>query len=251
MAEYSVSELAELADVTVRTLHYYDEIGLLKSSKRTAAGYRRYGMQDLLRLQQILFFKAVDMPLDEIQAILDQPDFDEIQALRDHRRRLRERTARLERLITTIDRTIHQLTEGKEMLSDEELFAGFTPEQAVHYDREARERWGDEEIDRTLDRLRKMSKAQWDGVQEQGEGVTKRLASLIDHAPEDPQVQDAIAQHHAWIENFYPAPAEVYRGLGRMYVEHEGFRTYYEKYETGLAEFIQAAIEVYCERHLS
>jgi DNA-binding transcriptional MerR regulator len=251
MAEYSVSELADLADVTVRTLHYYDEIGLLKSSKRTAAGYRRYETQDLLRLQQILFFKEIEMPLDEIQAILDQPDFDEIQALRDHRRRIRERAARLARLITTIDRTIHKLTEGREMLSDEELFAGFTPEQAERYDREARERWGDEDVDRTLDRLRKMSKAEWDGVQEQGEEATKRLASLIERAPEDAQVQEAIAQHHAWIENFYPAPAEVYRGLGRMYVEHEGFRAYYEKYETGLAEFIQTAIEVYCERHLS
>src|SRR5512136_2331510 len=100
---YTVQQLARLAGVSVRTLHHYDHIGLLAPSARTAAGYRLYGAADLLRLQQILFFKELDLPLDEIQDILDDPDFDQIEALESHKRLLRERADRLARLLMTID----------------------------------------------------------------------------------------------------------------------------------------------------
>src|SRR5512142_78697 len=109
---YTVQQLARLAGVSVRTLHYYDQIGLLKPSARTAAGYRLYGEADLLRLQQILFFRELDFPLTEIQAILDQPDFDQVKALRDHRLLLQQEADRLGRLLNTIEKTISRLTEN-------------------------------------------------------------------------------------------------------------------------------------------
>ncbi|HLF28609.1 MAG TPA: MerR family transcriptional regulator [Anaerolineae bacterium] len=251
MAVYTVNQLAKLAGVSVRTLHHYDHIGLLKPSARTAAGYRLYGEADLLRLQQILFFKQFDMALVEIQAILDQPDFDQVRALQSHRRLLEQHGERLARLIRTIDRTILRLTEVEMSLTDEELFEGFTPEQAERYGREARERWGAEQVEATEQRIRKMTKQQWQGIKAEGEQVTLLLASLMDRASDDAEVQQAIARHHAWIENFWTPSAESYRALGQGYVEHPEFRAFYEKVRPGLAEFMRAAMEVYCDQTLA
>lgn len=244
---YTVRQLAKLAGVTVRTLHHYDQIGLLRPGARTAAGYRLYGEADLLRLQQILLFKEMDVPLDQIRQILDDPQFDLVQALRSYRQALQQRAARLETLLHTIDKTIATLTEDRPMLTVEELYEGFSPEDAERYRREARANWGEEMVDASEQRARQMSKAEWQAVGQQGEEATQRMADLMGHSPDDPAVQAAIAQHHAWIEHFYPAPAELYRGLGQMYVEHPEFRAFYEKYRPGLADFMQAAMAHYAD----
>src|SRR5512135_1184705 len=139
MITYTVRKLAELAGITVRTLHHYDELGLLRPSARTAAGYRLYGETDLLRLQQILFFRELAFPLADIQAILDDPDFDQVQALRDHREMLQQEADRLARLLNTIEKTISRLTEDNMTMTDEELYEGFTPEQIERYTRETNE----------------------------------------------------------------------------------------------------------------
>lgn len=248
---YTVRQLARLAGVTVRTLHHYDQIELLRPSARTAAGYRLYGEQDLLRLQQILLFRELDVPLGEIRAILDDPQFDLVQGLRSHRQTLQARAARLQTLLHTIDKTIATLTEDTPMLTVEELYEGFSKEDAQRYRREARENWGAEMVEATEQRARAMSKEQWRAVGQQGEAAAQLMAGLMGHDPADPAVQDAIAQHHAWIENFYPAPAELYRGLGQMYAEHPEFRAYYEKYRPGLADFMQAAMSYYADTALT
>ncbi len=248
---HTVRQLARLAGVTVRALHHYDQIGLLRPNARTAAGYRLYGEADLLRLQQILLFREMDVPLDQIREILDDPQFDLVQALRSHRHTLQVRAVRLETLLHTIDKTIAKLTEDTPMLTVEELYEGFSKEDAERYRREARELWNPEMVEATEQRARKMSKAQWAAVGQQGEQATQLLASLMDHSPDDPAVQAAIAQHHAWIENFYPAPAELYRGLGQMYVEHPEFHAFYEKYRPGLADFMQAAMAHYADTALA
>ncbi len=250
---YTVRQLARLAGVTVRTLHHYDQIGLLQPDARSAAGYRLYGQQGLLRLQQILLFRELDVPLSEIRSILDDPQFDLVQALRGHRQTLQARAARLETLLHTIDKTIATLTSSEEppMLTVEELYEGFSKEDAERYRREARANWGDEMVEASEQRAARMSKAQWQAVGQQGEAATQLMASLMGQAPDDPAVQAAIAQHHAWIENFYPAPAELYRGLGQMYVEHPEFRAFYEKVRPGLAGFMQAAMAHYADTALA
>ena len=141
-ATYSVGKLAKMAGVSVRTLHHYDRIGLLRPSSRTEVGYRRYGEKELLRLQQILFFKELSLSLDEIRDILDDPGFDLVAALHQHRALLQQRAARLSRLLETVDKTIRRLTEDTMTMTDEELYAGFTPEQRERYPREAREKYG-------------------------------------------------------------------------------------------------------------
>jgi len=100
-------------------------------------------------------------------------------------------------------------------------------------------------------RIRNMSKEQWQAVKDEGDQVTRLIAELADRAPDDPAVQGLIARHHAWIERFYPASAEVYRGLGQGYASHPEFRATYDKYRPGLADFLQAAMAYYAEHTLS
>jgi DNA-binding transcriptional MerR regulator len=247
---YTVGQLAKMAGVSVRTLHHYDQIGLLKPPARTEAGYRLYGEPELLRLQQILFFKELDMPLDEVRHILDDPGFDQVAALEGHRQALQQRMERLARLLKTIDRTIDRLTEDDMTLKDEELYEGFTTEQIERYKREAREMYDPALVAESERRVKKMSRAEWQAVKDEGEAVTTGLAALIDRAPGDAEVQRLIARHHAWIENFYPCSAEVYRGLGQGYVEHPEFRAFYEKVHPGLADFMAAAMNHYADQIL-
>lgn len=250
MKAYTVGQLAKMAGVSIRTLHHYDQIGLLEPSGRTEAGYRLYGEPELLRLQQILFFKELDMPLDQVRQILDDPGFDQVAALAHHRHLLRGRMERLARLLQTIDRTIDRLTEDDMTLTDEELYEGFTKEQIERYKREAREMYDPALVEESERRVKQMSRAEWKAVGAEGEAVTTALAAVADRDPGDPEVQKLIARHHAWIENFYACSAEIYRGLGRGYVEHPEFRAFYEKYRPGLADFMAAAMNHYADQVL-
>ena len=250
MTAYTIKKLARMAGVSVRTLHHYDHIGLLKPASRTSAGYRRYGEQELLRLQQILFFRELDFPLGEIRDILDDPAFDQVEALKNHRRLLQRRAERLARLLKTVDKTIQRLTEDDMGMTDEELYEGFTKEQIERYKREARERFDPALVQESERRVSKMSKAQWKALKQEGDDVTHQIAELADRSPGDPEVQGLIARHHAMIEQFYPASADVYRGLGQLYAEHAEFRKFYDKYRPGLSDFLKEAMAYYADHAL-
>ncbi|MCB0155558.1 MAG: MerR family transcriptional regulator [Anaerolineae bacterium] len=250
MPAYTVRQVAKMAGVSVRTLHHYDHIGLLRPATRTEAGYRLYEEADLLRLQQILFFKVLGFSLADIERILDDPGFDQVEALQHHRRRLQQRSQQLAQLLKTIDKTIAKLTEDK-LMTDEELYEGFTPEQIERYQREVNERYDPELVRISKERLGKMNKAQWQALKTEGETVTRLLAQVADHSPDDPAVQQLIARHHAMIEQFYPASAELYRGLGQLYVEHDEFRAHYEQFRPGLADFMRAAMVHYADHVLA
>ena len=135
-------------------------------------------------------------------------------------------------------------------LTDEELYEGFTKEQAERYRSEARQLYDPALVEESERRVRRMSKEQWKALKEEGEALNLQLAGLMDRSPEDPQVQEAIARHHAMIENFYPVSAEMYRGLGQLYVENPEFCAYYEKYRSGMADFMQAAMSYYSQNTL-
>jgi DNA-binding transcriptional MerR regulator len=247
---YTVSQVARMAGVTIRTLHHYDQIGLLSPAARTEAGYRLYQEPDLLRLQQILFFKELDMPLAEVRQILDDPSFDQVTALEHHRQLLQQQMERLTRLLNTIDKTIEGLTEVDMTLTDEELYGGFSTEQIERYKREARQMWGTQVVEESERKVKKLSREQWKAVGAEGEAVTVALAAVADRDPSDDQVQALIARHHAWIEHFYPCSAGRYRGLAQLYVEHPEFRAFYEKYRPGLADFMAEAMNHYADEVL-
>jgi len=135
-------------------------------------------------------------------------------------------------------------------LTDEELYAGLSTEQIERYKREARELYNPALVEESERRVKRMSREQWRAVGAEGEAVTSGMATLMDRTPNDPEVQALVARHHGWIENFYPCSAEIYRGLGQMYVEHPDFRAFYEKARPGLAGFMSAAMKVYADQVL-
>jgi DNA-binding transcriptional MerR regulator len=250
MTAYTVSQLTKMAGVSVRTLHHYDQIGLLKPSGRSEAGYRLYREPDLLRLQQILFFRELDVPLEEVRDILDDPGFDQVAALEQHRQLLQRRMERLVRLLKIIDKTIAKLTEDEMALTDKELYEGFSEEQIERYKREARAMYDPERVAESERRVKKMSRTQWEAVKAEGDAVTRGMAALMGRAPGDPEVQALMARHHAWIESFYSCPAEVFRGLGQLYTSHPEFRATYDRYAPDLADFMAAAMTHYADEVL-
>lgn len=247
MSGYTVKELSALARVSVRTLHHYDQVGLLKPESRSEAGYRYYGKKELLRLQQILFYRALDYPLHEIRDILDCENFDLLSSLEYHRKQLEAKADQLKKLLATIDKTIVELKNNHERMTDKELYDGFTEEQAKAYRKEAAEKWGEERVAQSEEKLRKLGPEAWTALKKQGEAVTQELASLMEQNPASAAVQTAIEKHYAYIGQFYEVTEEIYRGLGKMYVEDERFTAYYEKFRKGLAPFVNEAIQVFCD----
>jgi len=249
MKQYTVKQLAKLSGVTVRALHHYDEIGLLKPSHRTDAGYRLYEEKDLMRLQQILIYREMDFALEDVKQILDDPDFDLAASLHDQKQYLLQQQERYQQLIKTIDKTLSKIT-GDELVTDAELYEGISPEDRERWDREAKEQYGDM-YEMSQKKVRQMTKSQWAAVKELAAEVNRGMIALQGRDPTDPEVQAVIAKHHAWIETFYPCSAEIYRGLSNLYVEHPEFRAHYDQQSAGLAEFMSAAMKVYAERILA
>ena len=243
--------MASLAGISVRTLHHYDHIGLLAPSARTPAGYRLYGTEDLLQAQQILLYRELDLPLEEIRRILDDPGFDPVGALTQHRRSLELHAERLARLLHTVDRTIARLMEVDMSLTDEELYEGLPKEQVERWKREVNERYDPQLVAESNRRIGAMSKDQWSAVKAEGDAIARRMAELMGRAPSDPDVQATIARQHAWIENFYACSAEMFQGLGQHYAEHPEFRANYDKYRPGLADFMWDAMAYYAEHTLT
>lgn len=244
---YTVRRLAALSGVSIRTLHHYDAMGLLVPSQRSEKRYRLYDRNDLLRLQQILFYRTLGYPLREIARVLDDPDFDLAASLRSHRELLAMEQGRLSVLLHTIERTLNDIEKGTTMVTDKELYDGFTPEQASEYKEEAEMRWGKERVAESEGRVRALTKEQWRGYKERSDALHRRLAVLMTKDPADAEVQQAVEEHRRSIEFFYDVTEEIYRGLAAMYVQDPRFTATYEAYAPGLAQFLSRAMLIYCE----
>ena len=246
---YTIGELAKLAGVSVRTLHHYDQIGLLHPGARDPGNdYRRYGREDLLRLQQILFFRELDIPLQKIKQILANPAADRLVLLRQHYQNLGLRIKQLQTLQVTLEKTIQNLQEENSMpLTDAELYEGFDQKTIERYQQEVRETYDPEIVALANRNARKLSKAEWTAVKAEGQAISAGLAALMDRDPADPDVQVFAARQHAWIEHFYPVSAEMFRGLGELYTSHPEFRANYDQVAPGLADFLQKAMTVYAD----
>lgn len=239
-----------MARVSVRTLHYYDQLGLLKPAQRSEKGYRIYTREQLLKLQQILFYREMDIPLKEIGQIINNPDFDTLKALKFHKEQIAKQTNRLQQLLLTIDRTIENLKSKEKMISDKELYGGFNQDEIKQTKDEVVQRWGQERLDETEKRIREKGKKGWKKHKEEDEEINRLLASMVGFNPADIRVQRVILRHFRQMNLYYEVSRERYEALGRMYVEDERFKQYYEKYVQGLAEFMQKAIEVFCDNNL-
>jgi DNA-binding transcriptional MerR regulator len=243
---YTIKEIADLAGVTTRTLRYYDEIGLLGPAYVGDNGYRYYDRESLLRLQQILFFREMEVPLREIEAILSRPDFDVLQALERHRGALHQEARRLAGLIETIDRTMAAL-KGGETMSDQDYFRGFDERE---YEEDARERWGEtREYVESQRRWGSYSPDEREALKAESGAVLGRMVGEgPDPAPDDPDVQAAVGEYHAMInERFYPCDLAMLRALADMWVANPRFTATFERLREGGAAFAREAVQLYCE----
>lgn len=241
---WTVGELARSAGVTVRTLHHYDEIGLLSPSGRSASGYRLYDYRDLERLQRILVYRGVGMGLDKIAAILDDPGDDPVNHLRRHHELLRDRREELTRMITALEKTMEARKLGIQ-LGPEELFEVFGEHDPSRYADEVEGRWGDTDAYReSRRRASSYSKADWQRMKAEAEDHGRRLAEALRSglAPDSAQAMDLAEEHRQHITRwFYDCPVATHRALGQMYLDDPRFAQTYEALAPGLAQWVHDA----------
>jgi DNA-binding transcriptional MerR regulator len=251
---YTVKRVAAISGVSVRTLHFYDEMGLLKPAYVGGNGYRFYEEAQLLTLQQILFYRKLGFELKQIEKILGRPDFDKVAALESHRKVLRKNLADTRRLIQTIDQTIEHL-KGTKKMKGKELFVGFAPEQQAKHEQYLIDRYGDgmkESIAQSKARVKNWTKNNWAKAGAGFDSICKDLVQAMGKArPVDsPEVQAIIRRHYEWLQQFWTPNRESYAGHGQFIVETD-LRKAYEAYDPRLPEFAAAAIKVFAEREPS
>jgi MerR family transcriptional regulator, thiopeptide resistance regulator len=245
---YTVKQLARLAGVSSRTLHYYDEISLLKPAAYGENGYRYYEEEAALRLQQILFFRELDFSLEEIKEILSRPEFDRLQALEAHKQALQHRMKRLDHLVHTIDRTILYL-KGKEEMKQKDLFEGFSEEKQKEYAEEIRRKYGKDSTKESDANWASYSDEKKKAIQTESQTIYLDLAKAMDEqkSPQSPEVQQIMGRWHQHLKYFYEPSIERLRGLGQMYTEDPRFMETFNKIHTGMPEFLNEAIQFYCQ----
>lgn len=249
--KYTVKKLANLVGISSRTLHYYDEVGLLKPSDYGKNGYRLYQEEDLLRLQQILFYRELELSLDEIKAILNSPHFDVIEALEDHKSVINLKIKGFSEILHTIDKTIKKV-KGEIKMKDQELYGAFSKEQVERYKKEIKEKYSSTFVAEG-DKTKKWTKEEFKAITAEGEDITKSILDKINQGlePEDNEVQIEIERHFQLINKFYDCSLEIYEGLANVYAEDERFVKVFEKQDKMLPEFMRKAMILYCQSHKS
>lgn len=251
---YTVAKLAKISGVSVRTLHWYDEIGLLKPAYHGANGYRYYEEEQLLVLQQILFFRELGFELKKIEAILKRNDFDRIAALHSHRKVLQKNVERTKQLIQTIDKTIDHLS-GAQKMKDAEMYVGFSKEKQAAYEKQIIERFGKQgksAIEESKQKIKNWSKADCDDAKKEIDAICKELTTLLQAkcASDSPEVLTVVHRHYHWLKKFWTPNKETYSQHGQFIKESE-LKTFYEAYHPQLAQFLCDAIQAYAEKELA
>ncbi|MER8186671.1 MerR family transcriptional regulator [Kitasatospora sp. NPDC094015] len=249
---YTVGQLAKLAKVTVRTLHHYDEIGLLSPGGRTPAGYRRYAEADLDRLQQILFYRELGFPLEQIAAILDDRSVGPSEHLRRQHRLIGERIGHLQELAAAVERAMEARTMGMQ-LTPEEKFEVFGPDYDENWEAEAEQKYGGSQPwEQSRRRTAGYSKADWEEIKAEGEELNARLAAAFTAgvAADSARAADLAEEHRQQITaRYYDCGYEIHRGLAAMYLADPRFTAVYEQLAVGLAQWFHDAIIANADRH--
>lgn len=248
--EYTVQKLGKLAGISTRTLRYYDEIDLLKPARINSSGYRIYGSKEVDLLQQILFYRALDISLDQIKKMITSKDFDSKSALEEHRKQLLEKRNQLDLLISNLDKTIAH-TEGRIIMSDKEKFEGFKQkfidENEEKYGKEIREKYGEDAVNASNMKFKNMTKDEYFEFERIGKEVISTLKEA--YKTKDPSsevAQKAADLHKQWLSYTWGTYSkEAHANLAQMYVDDERFTAYYDKEQPGLAVFLRDAIFIY------
>jgi MerR family transcriptional regulator, thiopeptide resistance regulator len=246
---WTVGEASRLAKVSVRTLHHYDEIGLLEPGTRSEAGYRLYTVENLERLQQILLFRELGFALPEIRSIMLDPAYDRTDALKAQRTLLAEKVRRTNAAIEAIDLQLMEQEEGIPMTKEEsskmfgELFDGFDP---AEYEDEARERWGETDAyKQSAERTKRYTKADWEAIKAEAEENTNAFIALMEAgvSADSPEAMALADEHRLHISKwFYDLPVEFYANMASIWVNDPRFTKNIDKPKPGLAAYKYAAV---------
>ena len=236
-----INEFAKLTGVSVRTLHYYDEIGLLTPAfVDKSSGYRFYDENSLLRMQEILFYRELDFSLKSIGEILSSPNYDKNKALKEQKTLLILKKERLERLIHAIDGAV----------KGENVMTAFDSSEFEKHKAEVKEKWGKTDAYKEhSEKTKNYSKGKWDGLAQEMNQIMAKFALCMKNgeAPESTEVQRLVKmlQNHI-TQNYYNCTNQILAGLGQMYVADERFRNNIDKNGDGTAAFVCEAIRIYC-----
>ena len=243
---YTVKQLADLAGVSRRTLHYYDEIGLLKPSSLADNGYREYDEPALFHLQQILFYREIGLELGQIKVILDDPAFDLVSALQTHRQAMLEKIKRLQSLVQTVDTTILHLI-GEVKMSGNSVFEGFSPEEQQRYEKEAIDNWG-KTAEQSIKLWNSYGEKRQEEIVQEGSEIYREIAANRDKGAGSPEIQALLARWHQHMRYFYEPTFEMLRSLGNMYDDHPDFNATFTKMDPALPAFLKEAIAIYVDK---
>jgi DNA-binding transcriptional MerR regulator len=241
---YTIKQLADLAGVTVRTLHHYDQIGLLRPSSVGGNGYRYYDEGAVYRLQQILFYRELEVPLEQIRSIIWRRDFDVLKALEAHRSALQAEAGRIKRLIRTIDQTTEHL-KGKTNMDDSRLFRGFSEEEQDRLTEEAAQIWDARTVRSSNATWKKYPAEMQQQILEEGRTVYKDLIAAMQEEPASPRVQAIIRRWHLNLQHFWSPNDKELLGLADIYNDDPRFRANYDALNPGLAAFMREAVRAY------
>jgi DNA-binding transcriptional MerR regulator len=250
--EYSINKLAKLAGVSPRTLRYYDEIGLLSPRRISSNSYRVYGQKEVDLLQQILFYRELGVPLEEIKNIVWSKDYNVQVALQGHLEALRAKKEQLELLIATVEKTI-AASKGELTMTDREKFEGFKrkmiDENEKQYGKEVREKFGDDVVDAGNAKIMGMTVEQHEKLQELTGEINDSLKITFEQGdPSSELAQKVCALHKEWLGYYWNHYSkEAHLGLAQTYVDDPRFRKYYDALGEGCAEFLRDAIKIFCQ----
>lgn len=254
---YTVKQLSKLAGVTVRTLHFYEEIALLKPAFYGSNGYRYYEKKELLQLQQIFFFKELGFSLKQIQKVVGSSDFDQLAALYSHRKLLSIEWERIGVLLGTIDRTIEHL-KGKKNMQDKEMFSGFNitlvkfKEEQPYTEAERLVIQSVKNPTKSAEEVKKRGKAYYDNITKTAHALFMELVNCIEKGlnPGDKEVQKIIKKHHSFIEQTHTTTKEVYEAMAQLYVQHHKWRKQLDPFHPELAAFMADAMKIFADQKL-
>ncbi|MCI4617672.1 MerR family transcriptional regulator [Bacillus pumilus] len=243
-----VKEVAELFGISIRTLHHYDQIGLLIPKEVTDNRYRLYSEENLETLQQILFFRELGFPLKEIKKMMHNPSFEKKEAFILQRKMLIEKRDKFDKMIENIDKTLQHLM-GESLYTHKERFENMNMKFS-QYGEEARHRWGNETVDQVSSKLNHLSKDEQIELSDSWDSIFNKLASLRNHSPKSKEVQIVIKQWYDFLnKNFSYYSLDAFYGLGQLYIQDERFTKNIDQYGEGLASFMSEAMKVFTTLH--
>ena len=246
---FTVKQLSKMAGVTPRTLHHYDDIGLLKPSQIGENGYRYYGEEALIKLQQILFYRELDFPLEEIRRIMGRRDFDLLGALQSHREALQKKSARLSQLLATVDNTIQHI-QGEKLMSQKDLFEGFSEEEQEKYAQEAEQMYDPETVRESNRKWKSYSAAKKEAILAEGRQVYEDMIAAMPKGASSPEVQAVVERWRKHMDHFWTPSLEQLIALAGGYNDDPRFKANFDKIHPALAEFMREAVTVYVNARL-